>query len=82
MKGKSPKIKYPSRYYTKSQIQLLLYLTVKYDIVGKDNVGKPMPQKFIDEAFDEMKTLTKLITSGMSPSDLYVENAKKKAGSK
>lgn len=64
-----------ARHYTRSQIQLMTYLSIKYDVRKKNkngrSVGLPMPQAFIDELFDEMTELNKFILEGQIPEDMY-----------
>jgi hypothetical protein len=62
------------RYYTRSQIQLMTYLTIKYDIRQKNKggrgVGIPTPQEFIDELHEKMLELNKFILAGQVIDDI------------
>lgn len=62
------------RYYTKSQIQLMMYMSIKHDLrqknAGGRGVGTPTPQVFIDELHDNMIELNKFILSGQLTDDL------------
>jgi hypothetical protein len=66
------------RYYTESQIQLLMYLTIKHNLRHYDGVGRPTPQAFIDEAHEMWQELHKFTVAGMVTKDMIMEgqNAK------
>lgn len=66
------------RYYTKSQIQLFLFLFYRHNLHNvSDNVGKPIPQEFIDSVFKENSELMKFTLMGLSKQDIVPKKAGK-----
>lgn len=66
------------RYYTKSQIQLFLFLFYRHNLHNvSDNVGKPIPQEFVDTVFKENSELMKFTLMGMSSQDIVQKEAGK-----
>ena len=72
---KSWRIKNKGRYYTKSQIQLMTYLSMRHAIQIKEQVGKAMPQEFIDAVFEHMDELTTCTLRRQCIQDMVEEGA-------
>lgn len=66
------------RYYTKSQIQLFLFLFYRHNLHNaNENIGKPIPQDFVDTVFKENAELMKFTLMGMSKQDLVIKKGGK-----